>query len=273
MLIFPKAKINIGLRITGKRADGYHEIETIFYPVSLCDALEVVTDSGDSQSDTLVVTGINAGGGLPEDNLVIKAVKKLREQYSFPILKIHLHKVIPSGAGLGGGSSDAASVLKIINKAFKLDISTDGLKSIALTLGSDCPFFIEDQPAYATGRGEVLNVLKPVLRDFYIMLINPRIHIPTKAAYENCTPIKATASLHELINNPVSEWKRLIFNDFEDYVFKKYPVIRIIKKNLYNAGALYSSLSGSGSTVYGIFTDKSDLPFRLEEYLIYEGKL
>jgi 4-diphosphocytidyl-2-C-methyl-D-erythritol kinase len=270
MIVFPKAKINLGLRITGKRPDGYHDIETIFYPVSLSDALEFVVSAKPLKKDILTVTGINTGSD-PEDNLVIKTVRKLRDKYSFPFLIIHLHKVIRAGAGLGGGSSDAAYLLKAINRCFKLFIAEQDLKDTALELGSDCPFFLDANPAFASGRGEILKSIRPVLTGYYVLLLNPGISINTREAYQSCRPEQPSTSLFQLIDRPVNEWKELIINDFEDFAFKKYPRIGQIKNDLYNSGALFSSMSGSGSTVYGIFSGKPELSDQLKENVIYEG--
>ena len=270
MVIFPKAKINLGLRITGKRDDGYHHIETIFYPVSLCDALEFVVSPGKSDEDELTITGLETGG-LPEDNLVMKAVRQLRAGYPFPILKIHLHKAIPAGAGLGGGSSDAAALIEMTNKYFCLGIPDDILKSIALEIGSDCPFFIKCKPSFARGRGELLQPIDLNLKGFYLLLLNPGIRISTREAYQNCHPRQPESSLDKLITIPVKDWKNVIINDFEEYAFEKHPVIGKIKQGLYESGALYSSMSGSGSTVYGIFKGKPGIPENIRKYMIYEG--
>lgn len=272
MLVFPKAKINIGLNITGRRDDGYHNIETIFYPVGLCDALEVVAGAAGSETDILNVTGYGLNVA-PENNLALKAVKMLRQIRPFPILRINLHKGIPSGAGLGGGSSDAACMLRTIDRMFSLNISDETLKETALQLGSDCPFFIDSRPSFATGRGEILEPVDTVLKGFHIVLLNPGIQVSTREAYENCEPAVPEKSLKDLVNSPVREWKNLIVNDFEKTVFRKYPLIGDLKAALYNSGSLYSSMSGSGSTVYGIFTGKPALPDRLRDYVIFFGSL
>ncbi|HUX58786.1 MAG TPA: 4-(cytidine 5'-diphospho)-2-C-methyl-D-erythritol kinase [Bacteroidales bacterium] len=270
MIVFPKAKINIGLRITGKRPDGYHDIETLFYPVNLSDALEFVTATDLLNADALTVTGINTGSKT-EDNLIMKTVNKLRENYLFPWLRIHLHKAIPVGAGLGGGSSDAACLLKSINRWFELDIDNPTLKTIALELGSDCPFFIDSVPAFATGRGEILQTIKPVLTSYYLLLVNPGISINTREAYSNCKPERPSTTLLDLAELPATEWKKLIINDFEDFAFRKHPIIGEIEEELYSSGALFSSMSGSGSCVYGIFSDKPGIPEKLKNLVIYEG--
>lgn len=272
MIVFPQAKINFGLRITEKRSDGYHNIETIFYPVGLRDALEFVISDDPSKKDILTVTGINTGNNT-EDNLVIKSVKKLREKHSIPNLRIHLHKVIPVGAGLGGGSSDAACFMKSLNRCYGLLIDEHNLKAIALDIGSDCPFFINCSPSVATGRGEILKPIRHFLEDYYLVLLNPGVGINTREAYENCRPDKPANSLLKLIDHPVSEWKELIKNDFEEFAFKKHPVIGEIKKELYNTGALFSLMSGSGSSVYGLFTEKPEISDDLRKSVIWEGMM
>jgi 4-diphosphocytidyl-2-C-methyl-D-erythritol kinase len=273
MIVFPKAKINLGLRITGKRNDGYHNIETIFYPVRLCDALEFVADPEPHEKDSLTVTGINPGVS-PEENIVMKAVSKLREKYSFPILKIHLHKAIPHGAGLGGGSSDAACMLKSLNRHFGLSAGEKEIKSMALDLGSDCPFFLVGDPAFASGRGETLEAINPVLSGYYLLLLNPGVGINTKEAYQNCSPGTPLSSLLLLAEQDIKDWKELIFNDFEEFAFKKHPIIKQIKEDLYRCGALFSSMSGSGSSVYGIFSGKPvNTPGYLRDMVIWEGAM
>ena len=272
MISFPRAKINIGLRVTGKRDDGFHNIETIFYPTGLCDALEFVVPREQAKEDTLVVTGINIGS-RPKENLVMRALKKMRENYDVPVLNIHLHKKIPAAAGLGGGSSDAACIMKAINKCFRLSIDNDTLKRIALEVGSDCPFFIDPVPSFATGRGEMLKPVDCLPRGYKLVLVNPGIRISTRDAYNNCIPARPEKSLEELFRLPLPEWKGSVINDFEQYVFKLYPEIEAIKNSLYTAGALYSSMSGSGSTVYGIFSDIGEIPGGIRDHVVFEGDL
>ncbi len=272
MIVFPNAKINIGLRITGKRPDGYHNIETVFYPVSLCDALEFVVPDRPIEKDQLEVTGIDTGCE-PDKNLVIKTLLRLREKNAFPFLKVHLHKVIPVGAGLAGGSSDAACLLKIVNRHFGLNIDTPVLRVMASDLGSDCAFFVDCVPSFASGRGEILTPVKTVLTGYYIVILNPGIGINTGEAYQNCQPAVPSTSLIKLIDLPVNEWKGIIINDFENFAFKKHPVLRDLKEQLYNSDALFSLMSGSGSSVYGIFSEKPDFPPKLKKYLIWEGRM
>ena len=242
MITFPKAKINLGLRITKKRTDGYHDIESIFYPIGLCDALEFKVDHG-SKADEITVTGLPIPG-LVSENLALKAIKLIRDRYHFPFLKVHLHKAIPCGGGLGGGSSDASFMLKSINKYFSFGLGNEELKDISLSIGSDCPFFIDSQPALAKERGENLTPLPPFLEGMYIILLHPHINISTKEAYQNCYPHQHEQSLADLVKNRASDWKSLIFNDFEKYVFRIHPEIGELKKSLYNSGAIFSSMTG-----------------------------
>lgn len=272
MISFPKAKINLGLRITSKRSDGYHDIETVFYPVGLTDALEYVVSYPAANDDELIVTGLNIGTST-EKNLVIQAVRKLRERFPIPFLKIHLHKAIPSGAGLGGGSSDAASILLMLVRCYRLEINETDLRKLALGIGSDCPFFIDPVPSLATGRGDILKPVKPFLSGYYIVLLNPGINISTRDAYLNCKPARPKISLETLLLRDPNEWEKSIKNDFEDYAFTLYPQIRELKTFLYKSGALYSSMSGSGSTVYGIFREKPELDGKIKDFVIYQGIL
>jgi len=271
MIVFPIAKINIGLRITEKRSDGFHNIETIFYPIHLFDALEFVVSDHSAKCDILNITGMDTGEA--GDNLVTKSIVNLRKHKSIPFLKVHLHKAIPVGAGLGGGSSDAACLLKCVNRHFELNIDNTYLKSIALELGSDCPFFVDGVPSFATGRGELLTSVNAALSGFYLVLVNPAIGINTAEAYRNCKPEKPTASLLELFKLPITSWRNQILNDFEEFVFKKQPLIGELKEDLYKSGALFSLMTGSGSSVYGIFPEKPVLPPKLKKYVIWEGRL
>ena len=272
MIVFPISKINIGLRITGKRPDGFHNIETIFYPIHLCDALEFVISDQSSNKDLLAVTGIETGG-KPDDNLVMKCIIRLREKKSFPFLRIHLHKAIPVGAGLGGGSSDAACLLKSVNRHFEVNINNINLKSLALEIGSDCSFFVDGIPSFASGRGEILTAVSPVLAGHHLVLVNPGAGIDTAEAYKNCKPEMPSESLKELFGLPLRSWKKVILNDFETFAFRKQPLIGELKDELYKAGALFSLMSGSGSSVYGIFSEKPDLSPKLKKYVIWEGGL
>jgi 4-diphosphocytidyl-2-C-methyl-D-erythritol kinase len=272
MVIFPRAKINIGLRITEKRSDGFHNLQTIFYPVCLGDALEFVTPSASLRADEIEITGL-LSDCRPEDNLVIKALNRLRERVSIPFLRIHLHKAIPAGAGLGGGSSDAACFIRSLNRHFGLNLNNELLKEIALTLGSDCPFFIDSIPAYAEGRGEILTPLKPLKTGYHLIMANPGINVNTKDAYRECRPGSSESNLIDIYNSGISQWKDFIVNDFEKTVFARYPQIASIKEELYGMGALFSLMSGSGSTVYGIFEKEPQIPEQLKNMIIYSGLL
>jgi len=251
MLTYPNAKINLGLNVVEKRPDGYHNIETIFYPIGLSDVLQVEV------SETCTDYSFSSSGiqidGDPEDNLIVKAYHLLRSGYQFPPIDISLIKQIPFGAGLGGGSSDAAFMLKMLNEMFQLKITPGRLEKIAAKLGADCPVFIKNKPVFATGIGNIFTPIKLSLKGYFLLLVKPDIHVSTPVAYSMVEPRKPDVSLSELIHKPISEWKDVIKNDFEKSVFTKYPEIENIKNQLYDAGASYASMSGSGSSVYGIF--------------------
>lgn len=270
MILFPPAKINLGLRITEKRTDGFHDIETIFTTIGLTDILEYVILPSPVYSDKITVTGLDPGGD-PAQNLVLKALNAIRTIIPVPYLGIHLHKIIPAGAGLGGGSSDAACLLKSLNKYFKAGLGEPELRNIALSLGSDCPFFIDGNPVFATGRGEIMNHVEISIQGYYLVLLNPGLGVSTKEAYQSCKPAKPENSLFNLVSLPLEDWKGNILNDFEDFAFEKHPVIKELKEGLYNTGAIFSLMSGSGSSVYGIFRDKPVLPESIRRFLIYEG--
>jgi len=271
MIDFPCAKINIGLRITARREDDYHDIQTIFYPVGLCDVLEFVVSPPGSVRDRLTITGMDAGD--PDENLVIKALKAIRAKYKIPFLDIHLHKVIPPGAGLGGGSSDAAFFLKMLNRHFNLGLNNEELKKMSLPLGSDIPFFIENIPAYAEGRGERLTFIKPLPAGYHIVVVFPGVSISTNDAYKKCTPVMREPLLPVYYMEDINRWKELIVNDFEYIVFREHPELGKIKEILYGSGALFSSLSGSGSALYGIYSEKPELPQSVMKQVVYSGPL
>ena len=251
MLSFPNCKINLGLHILGKRDDGFHNLETVFYPVPFKEALELIPSTNTGIEFT--ATGLAVDGNAA-DNLCVKAYHLLKKDFpEIPTIKIHLHKAIPLGAGLGGGSADAAFMLKLLNEKFKLNLSTDQLINYALQLGSDCPFFIINKPCLATGRGEMLEEIAVDLSAYKIVLINPGIHINTGWAFSNITPAQPARSIKEIIQQPVNTWKDELKNDFESAVFTAHPAIKEIKEALYTQGAVYAAMSGSGSTVFGIF--------------------
>lgn len=255
MITFPNIKINLGLNIISKREDGYHNIESCFYPVSWCDALEITNAKELSfQSSGLPIPGD------PAANLVIKAYDALKADFDLPPIKIHLLKSIPMGAGLGGGSADGAFMLKLLNNKYRLGISTERLEAYALQLGSDCPFFVKNQPIIAKGRGELFEPIDLSLEGKFIALINPGLHIGTQEAYAGVNLKKETTELKSILHNtPIKEWKGLVVNDFEESVFKIHPEVKELKMKLYEAGAVYASMSGSGSTVYGIFDQHPNL--------------
>jgi len=258
MIDFPSCKINLGLNITEKRLDGYHNLETVFYPVKWTDALEII--EGGSQPFQLLVSGLKVGGNT-EENLIFKAYKLLSETCKLPPLKVYLHKVLPMGAGLGGGSSDAAFFLKLTNKQLKLNLSTEKLTEMARKLGADCSFFIENRPVFAKGRGDEFESIGFDLSKYHILVVYPGIHSNTKEAYEGVHPQKPQKSIKAILQQPIETWKNELVNDFEKSIFKKYPEIEELKNTLYKNGALYASLSGSGSAVFGIFKEKPEISF------------
>jgi 4-diphosphocytidyl-2-C-methyl-D-erythritol kinase len=247
MICFPNAKINLGLNVLSRRTDGYHNIETVFYPIPLRDALEVVGAEAFSFSQTGIPLDAPA-----EDNLVVKAMRLL-SRYELPPLEVHLHKAIPSGAGLGGGSSDAAYMLKLLNDFGKLGLGDDELETMASRLGADCPFFIRNTPVFASGTGNVFEPVNLSLKGFHLCLVTPGITVSTSEAYAALTPQIQPVSLREIIRLPIKEWNGLMVNDFEQSIFGRYPELAAIKQSLYTAGAVYASMSGSGSSVFGLF--------------------
>ncbi|MCQ2083506.1 MAG: 4-(cytidine 5'-diphospho)-2-C-methyl-D-erythritol kinase [Bacteroidaceae bacterium] len=291
MIAFPNAKINIGLNVVRKRDDGYHDIETVFYPVNLQDALEISLMRPLDPSQ--LISRIEAGklvqpddalpyfksrrkkdvlpccqlemsgleGNFPaQDNLVVKAYLLLLQDFDLPPIDISLYKHIPTGAGLGGGSSDCASMLDLLNRRFNLRLRDSALERYAAKLGSDCPFFITGRPSLATGRGEILTPVKLSLAGYTILLVKPDVFVSTSQAYAGVTPKEPEVSLAESVMRPVSEWKECIKNDFEPSVFARFPILGEIKNRLYELGAEYASMTGSGSTVYGIFEKPLDNP-------------
>ena len=268
MIVFPNCKINLGLHITRKRADGYHDLETIFFPLQVNDALEFIPSSEFS----FQTTGLSIHGNQ-EENICIKTYTLLKNRFPLlPPVSLHLHKAIPMGAGLGGGSSDAAFLLKAMNSYFELGLSTDDMIKISLELGSDCPFFIVNKPCYAIGRGEILEPIDLDLSGYHIVLVYPGMEIKTAAAFEGIIPHPSPVSIREQIKMPITSWKERIVNDFEKSVFGKFPEIQNIRNGLYAAGALYASMTGSGSTCYGIFKKLPELDFP-EKYRVFKVRV
>lgn len=266
MVLFPNCKINLGLHITGKRPDGFHELETVFYPVPLKDILEVVTSTDLNFSSS----GLDIPGN-PETNLCLKAYHLLKEDFpQLPPVQMHLHKIIPMGAGLGGGSADGAFALRLLNNKYSLGLSDAALIAYSLKLGSDCPFFILNKPAFASGRGELLELIALDLSSYTFVLVHPGIHVNTKWAFEQIQPKVPAISIKEIIQLPIEEWKLYLQNDFEAPIIKQHPEIAEIKSALYADGAIYASMSGSGSSVVGIYPQhaniqiKKQLDYRLD---------
>lgn len=270
MIVFPNAKINLGLNIIEKRQDGYHNIETVFYPIPLCDALEIIPSLSTKNSYNWSSTGIEIDAPT-EQNICIKALNLIKSEYDIPSVDIHLHKAIPFGAGLGGGSSDAASVMLLLNTIFNLNISNTKLKEMAARLGADCPVFIDNKPAFATGIGDCLTPININLEGYHLLLVKPDIFIATPKAYWDVRPQKPHQALSEIVQYPINDWKHLMTNDFEESVFKKHPDIKEIKNTLYAHGALYASMSGSGSSVFGIFEAPPHINFN--NCFTWQGRL
>jgi 4-diphosphocytidyl-2-C-methyl-D-erythritol kinase len=249
MITFPNCKINLGLNVVRKREDGFHDIETVFYPIALRDSLEIIQSS----EFKFFSSGLQISGS-EKDNLCVQAYNILKKDFAkIPPVHIHLHKAIPMGAGLGGGSADAAFMLLMLNKKFNLQITEDQLIKYALQLGSDCPFFIINKPMFATGRGEIMDPITVDLSSYKFVLINPGTHISTKEAFAKLTPNAPEQSIKNIVNQPVKNWKDVLYNDFEETIFVLHPQIKSIKKQLYNLGATYASMTGTGSTVFGLF--------------------
>lgn len=264
MIVFPNAKINIGLDITARRSDGFHDIETVFYPVRLCDCLEFVESHTDV--DTFVTSGIE----IPSDgkpNLVQKALNIVRRKYDVPPLDIHLLKKIPTGAGLGGGSSDGAFMINALDNYFHFGIPENERLEMAASLGSDCAFFIKNTPSFATGRGEVFSEIS-MPDNLNIVIVKPDVSISTPMAYSKVKPQTPKYSLKESVQKPVSQWKDLVKNDFEEFLFPDFPLLGAIKQQLYENGAVYASMTGSGSALFGIFDHEPLLSEQLNKIRI-----
>jgi len=265
MITFPNAKINIGLNILRKRADEFHDIESLFYPVAFFDVLELVK----SKQFEFTSSGLDIPGHSA-NNLCIKAYNIIKNDYSIGNVKMHLHKVIPMGAGLGGGSANGAFCINMLNELFELNIPVKKRINYAAQLGSDCSFFIENRSAFATGKGEILRPLNVDLSGKWIILVNPNIHVSTADAFSGVTVDDSKTDLIDKLTSPLSRWNESIINEFETSVFKKYPQIESLKKELYDSGAEYASMTGSGSTIYGIFDQEPAVSFN--QFFTWKGR-
>lgn len=257
MICFPHCKINLGLKVIQKRPDGFHDIETVLYPIQWCDALEVIENPGEKDF-TLDTTGLSVPGST-EQNIIYKAWQLITEKRKLPPIRVHLRKVVPMGAGLGGGSSDAAFFIQLLNHKFSLNLSKNELFSMAGKLGSDCAFFLQNKPVLATGKGDVFSQAEIILDKYHLLIIYPGVHSNTAQAYGRIQLTHNSATLRDIIKLPITEWKNHLENDFEKTVMEQHPVIAELKQIMYKNGAVYASMSGSGSSVFGIFEKKPDV--------------
>lgn len=269
MITFPSCKINLGLQVVSKRDDGYHEIRSLMYPVhGMSDAIEILATGGDG----CVFSGSGLIVDCPDsDNLCVKAYNLMQERYGLGGVKIHLHKRVPFGAGLGGGSSDAAAVIKMLNTMFGIGLSVAEMEQLAGELGSDTVFFITEKPAYVSGRGEVLESVNISLSGYYIVIAKPPISVSTREAYAGIVPKSPTRAILDILSQPIGEWRDLLENDFEKSVASKIPEIAQLKDTFYAEGAVYASMSGSGSAVFGMFCEKNNSLFLPHNYSVYQG--
>lgn len=273
MVLFPNGKINLGLNIIEKRPNGFHNLESLFLPVEWSDILEVLPLDADTKETFRFVQSGNPLGISKDENIIYKAYSLLKKDYKLDPIDVVLHKQIPAGAGLGGGSSDAASMVQLLNEIFHLKLSEDAIFSYLEKLGSDCSFFYENQPAFVRGRGEIIEPFKIDLSDYYLLIVVPGIHISTVEAYSLIKPGKAELALESALQYPVEDWKNIIKNDFEAVLFPAYPILMEIKEKMYQKGALFSSMSGSGSAVYGIYKTKVVPTELFPGLLSWSGKL
>jgi len=271
MISFPNCKINIGLNIVSKRTDGFHNIETVFYPLSLCDGLEVLS-TPDNAGDQFILYGMEMEDDQ-EQNLCMKALRLIQKEIAVQPLKIVLMKKIPVGAGLGGGSSDAAYTLKMVNTFSSAGYSDDQLIEMSSKLGSDCAFFILNKPVFASGKGDQMTPVSLSLAGYTIVVVKPPVFVSTAEAYSGTTPSVPERSLKELIQLPVAEWCDVIKNDFEETIFLHHPEIEAIKQKMYDMGAVYASMSGSGSSVFGIFSKSLNAPKAFPGCFYHEEKV
>lgn len=259
------------MHVNEKRSDGYHNIETVLVPCDWQDVLEIIPDDKPGDVD-FKSTGIRLYGNK-EKNLCVRAYELIASHYKIPGVRMHLHKIIPVGAGLGGGSCDAAVTIQMLNSIFKLNIPEKDQEEFAREIGSDCAFFIRNKPVIAYGRGDQMESIKLKLKNVFCIIIKPRVHISTSEAYSMIKPLKRNSSLIEFIQLPMSEWKNHIENDFEKTAVEKFPVIKNIKNRLYKLGAIYASMTGSGSAVYGFFSEEKHLDPYFRSSTIWSGFL
>ncbi len=269
MILFPNAKLNIGLNVTERRPDGFHNLESVFYPVNWCDALEIL-----SAEETAFTSSGIAIPGNPETNLCLKAYELLKADFRLQPVKIHLHKNIPIGAGLGGGSSDAAFTLKGLNELFELHLTAEQVKDYARKLGADCAFFVQNKPVFAKEKGDVFESLALELSDHNCLIVYPEIHITTAEAYGKIKPQPAAIPLKGAIKNGMETWQKTVTNSFEEALFPTYPILPELKNLLYEKGAAFASMTGSGSAVFGVF--KNEIPAGLSfpaNFRVWQGRL
>lgn len=274
MIAFSNCKINLGLHIINKREDGFHNLETVFYPIPLADSLELIENNSNLfNSVSFKSFGLSIDGSL-ENNLIVKAYRLLANDFKLKAVDFYLLKNVPMGAGLGGGSSNAAFALKLLNGSLKLNLSNKQLENYAAILGSDCAFFIENKPSYATGRGEILEPINIDLNGYFIVLVKPNIHVSTAEAFANVYKRgEGSMPLKELIKKPIEKWKGMIENDFEKSVVNYHPSIGLMKDKLYENSAIYASMSGSGASVFGLFETEIDLKSQFENNFYFSCKL
>lgn len=271
MIAYPNAKINLGLNVIRKRPDGFHDIESVFFPIPWKDILEIVPEKKGRGQATFSSSGIP----IPhqgEPNLCERVYVLMHRELNLPSVKMHLHKVVPIGAGMGGGSADAAFAASTLNKLFSLNLSDEKLEQIVAQVGSDCPFFIRNKAAFVTGRGDILEPFEINLSGFWIMIVNPNIHIGTKEAYSGVRPSPSSVDLRAILTEHPSKWKDRLRNDFEDSVFPTHPVLPQLKSKFYTRGALYAAMTGSGSTVFGLFENEPE-PIEKEKYQLKIARL
>ncbi|MBO7495889.1 MAG: 4-(cytidine 5'-diphospho)-2-C-methyl-D-erythritol kinase [Salinivirgaceae bacterium] len=273
MIVRPNAKINIGLNIVEKRPDGFHNLESLMVPFGLTDELKLTENKRiGAKKFELVIDGLPVDGSL-DTNLVSRAYHLINADYSLPPVRAVLKKQIPMGAGLGGGSADCAFTITALNKLFDLKLSVDAMQRYASMLGSDCALFVQNKPAFATSRGEILKPVNVNLSGYSIVIVKPNVHVNTAQAYKLLTPHRPETPITELIDKKPEEWRGKMVNDFEAPIFEMHPILNDIKTALYNAGAAYASMSGSGSAIYGLFKQMPDDEcFKFDGCFIWKGK-